>query len=443
MHANNTVNKMRTKPTGKPHALFPRPHNSVVNDPTPTDQAVYVPSVTPGFAKDVFKNKWHRALPNGVTGEDLNFLAPNNNLFRISHVMSSAGQALKQTQDCIITTRNRKTTKLICDSGGYQIASGQLQIEGDADRLAILRWAENHGDLSMTLDVPTGPCIKDSNYPRTTDCLARTLDHLTFFQKNRRSANTQFLNVLQGNTLEETDVWYDAVKRYDFEGWAFAGVLRHNMFALCRRIITMIDDNQISKKTWIHVLGTNELDTAVMLTALQRAINKHVNPKLRISYDTSSAFRNLSWNQMFTRPNLTARSMTMTAKDAPDGPQFVGSQLPWVWQSHLGARMVLGDFCVPKPPKSTRYRDTQSNHYLAHHNLGALCDGIALVNRLFDCDIVAGEYSIASGVGDAVDAIDAIIAAGNMDTLRKHRPAFTGLRHSAKYADEDRAVFDD
>ena len=145
------------------------------------------------------------------------------------------------------------------------------------------------------------------------------------------------------------------------------------------------------------MLGTNELDTAVMLTALQRAINKHVNPKLRISYDTSSAFRNLNWNQMFTRPSLTAKAMTMTTKEAPDGAQFVGSRLPWVWQSHLGAKMVLGDFCVPKPPKSSRYRDTQSNHYLAHHNLGALCDGIALVNRLFNCDIVAGEYSVASG----------------------------------------------
>ena len=435
---------MTKAPAGKSHAGFPKPPNSVVNDPTPTDQAVYVPSVTPGFAKDVFKNNWRRALPKGVTGEDLNFLNPDNELFRISHVMSSAGQALNQKQDCIITTRNRKTTKLICDSGGYQVASGQLEIKSDADRLEILRWAEKHGDLSMTLDVPTGPAIKNPNYPRFKDCLAQTLDHLAFFKKNRKkSAGTQFLNVLQGNTPEEADVWYDAVKKFDFEGWAFAGVLRHNMFALCRRIIKMMNDGQIANKTWIHVLGTNELDTAVMLTALQRAINKHVNPKLRISYDTSSAFRNLNWNQMFTRPNLSAKSMTMTTKNAPDGPQFVGSKLPWVWQSHLGAKMVLGDFCVEKPPKSSRYRDTQSNHYLAHHNLGALCDGIALVNRLFDCDIVAGDYSIASGVGAAIDGIDTVIAAGDMATLNKHRDAFTAVRHSPKYADADRAVLND
>src|SRR4051812_6283195 len=120
---------MTTKPTAKPHAAFPKPPNSVVDDPTPADQAVYVPSVSPGFAKDVLKNDWRRALPNGVTGDDLNFLAPGNKLFGISHVMSSAGQALNQKQECIITTRNRKTTKLICDSGGYQIASGHLKIK--------------------------------------------------------------------------------------------------------------------------------------------------------------------------------------------------------------------------------------------------------------------------------------------------------------------------
>ena len=55
------------------------------------------------------------------------------------------------------------------------------------------------------------------------------------------------MNVLQGNTVQETDVWYDEVKWYDFEGWAFAGKFRHNMWALCRRIIIMMDDGQIEK----------------------------------------------------------------------------------------------------------------------------------------------------------------------------------------------------
>ena len=433
---------MTNKLSSVAHPAFPRAPSAAIDDPTPADQAVYVPSVTPGFAKHVFKNQWTRDLPNGVKGSDLNPLAPNS-LFQISHAMSSAGQAANQKQDCIITTRDRKRTRLICDSGGYQIATKQLEIRTDADRLKILRWIETHGDFGMTLDVPTGPVLTDPDYSykTTQDCLRATLDHLEFFRKHRKPGRVKLLNVLQGNTLIETDAWYDAVKGFEFEGWAFAGKFRHNMYALCRRIIMMIDQGQIHDKTWIHVLGTSELDVAVMLTALQRAINEHVNPNLRISFDTSSAFRHLSFNLMYTTQTISSRRMTMQTSRPPDGAQFIKSDLPWVWSSPLGDRMVLGDFCVPKPKKSTRYRDSQSYHYLAHHNLATLCSGIALANRLFDCDIISRKYTFASSVGRAAEAIGTVIKAGDMSTLEKFRGEFAGVRHSPKYIDEERDVF--
>jgi hypothetical protein len=143
----------------------------------------------------------------------------------------------------------------------------------------------------MTLDVPTGPCLSPGYaFRNTKDCLAVTLDHLSFFQKHRTPGKVRFLNVLQGNTTKEADYWYDAVKGFEFEGWAFAGVLRHNFTCLLKRILIMAHENQLQDKSWIHVLGTNELETAVLLTALQRSINRHINPNLRISYDTSSPF---------------------------------------------------------------------------------------------------------------------------------------------------------
>ena len=92
---------------------YPAPTNDIADDPTPKDQAIYVPSVSPNYAIDIYEQKWTRALPKGVTGDDLNFLDPANKLFRISHAMSSAGQALKQTRDCIITKRDKKNTVII------------------------------------------------------------------------------------------------------------------------------------------------------------------------------------------------------------------------------------------------------------------------------------------------------------------------------------------
>ena len=129
----------------------PRVTNHIDNDPTPKDQAIYVPSISQNFAIDIYANKWKRALPEGIEGKDLNFLAPNNRLFRISHALSSAGQALGQTKPCIVTERDTKNTLIIGDSGGYQIASGRLHIHSDYDREKILRWLENTSDVAMTL----------------------------------------------------------------------------------------------------------------------------------------------------------------------------------------------------------------------------------------------------------------------------------------------------
>ena len=180
---------------------FPAPTNHIADDPTPLDQAVYIPSVTPGYAVAAYSQDWKRDLPDGIGPGDLDFLDPNNKLFRISHVMSSAGQALFDKRPCIIKQRDRSATMMIGDSGGYQIANG-VKIDGDRDRLRILRWLEQHADWAMTLDVPTGPLEKPGYaYSSFRHCLDTTLSHLDFFQANRVPGATKFLNVRCGQML--------------------------------------------------------------------------------------------------------------------------------------------------------------------------------------------------------------------------------------------------
>jgi hypothetical protein len=265
---------------------------------------------------------------------------------------------------------------------------------------------------------------------------------LRFYQKHRK-ADIIFLNVLQGNSPEECDEWYAAVKdEFECEGFAFAGPLRHNMYELCRRLLMMIDEGRLGKMTWIHVLGTGQLEAAVLLTAVQNAINKYVNRDLRVSYDTSSPFRNLAWNKAFTIPAFDAKGMTMPTREAPDGPEFVGSEVPWPWRSALGDRMIMGDFCVPMPGRARRYRDTQSNHYLAHHNAHALCEAIALANRIFRVERLNGNHTIAPGVGKAAAAIDRIFGTQSSAELMKSRTLFNSLRYVKAYdnSEENRDI---
>ena len=419
--------------------FYPAPTNHIDRDPTPLDQAVYLPSVSPGYAMAALEQNWQRPFPEGVGPGDLNFLDPGNPLFRISHVMSSAGQALNQKRPCIIQARDRAQTMLICDSGGYQIASGNLRINGDADRLAILRWLERHADWAMTLDVPTGPLERSGYaYSNFRACLDQTLDHLTFFAANREPGATRFLNVLQGNTTQQTDLWYDAVKDYEFEGWAFAGKLRHNFFNLCRRIIKMADDGKIQNRNWIHVLGTNELETAVGLTALQRAINRHINPRLRISYDTSTPFRMLRWRNVYQTLRFDRKSMTLPSTTIPDARLLVGSQLRFPWPSPLGDRMTLADINCRRGSNLASYRDVQGDYYVAHHNLAALCYAVATANRIFDSETLLGTHTISADMGRAVAAIDKVIKVGTLTELERHRSTFNAVRAIKEDPDEDR-----
>ena len=409
--------------------FYPAPTNHIVGDPTPLDQAVYIPSVTPGYAIAAHEQNWSAPLPAGIGAGDLNFLDPANPLFRISHVMSSAGQALLQKQPCIIQTRDRSATMMIGDSGGYQIASGRLKINGDPDRLRILHWLEQHADWAMTLDVPTGPLDSPGyKYGTFKACLDETLYNLGFFQKHRTPGATKFLNVLQGNTTQQTDAWFDAVKGYQFEGWAFAGKLRHNFYNLCRRIIIMANENLIQDRDWIHVLGTNELETAVGLTALQRAINRHINPRLRISFDTSAPFRMSRWRSVYSVPRFDLDKMTLKSVKCPDARQLRGSPVRFPWPSPLGDRLTLGDLCVRPGANLNSYLTQQSHFYINHHNLASLCYAVALANRVFDSESLLGEHTISDDMGRAVAAIDHVIKTGSLQALERKRSVFKAIR---------------
>ena len=91
--------------------------------------------------------------------------------------------------------------------------------------------------------------------------------------------------------------------------------------------------------------------------------------------------------------------------------------------------MTLGDFCVVRPVTARTNQDTQSSHYQAHHNLAALCFGIALANRVFDSESVNHQHTIGRPVGAAVEAINEALKAGTMSAVYRYQRTFLHLRH--------------
>lgn len=417
----------------------------VPDDPTPRDEAIYTVAVTASHARAVYNgihnDAWKRPLPDGVDAADLNFYDPDNKLFRTTTVLLSAGQALGRQDGCIVTERDRRRTRLICDSGGYQIATKQLHINGDGDRRRILRWQEALADYAITLDAPPGPIVRDKPgymFKTTADCLRATCEHLDFMKANRRSSHVQFLNVLQGNTPDEADVWYDTVKDYPTEGWAFAGMLRHNMFEVTRRMIVMLGEKMLGDRPRsVHFLGTAELDAAVMFTGLQRILNKMGVP-VRISFDTSGPFQAVAKHSIYTLPHLTETKMTMGELRSPDGRAYINSKARWTWPSPIGDRMKMRDLCVKRPhgKKGPRtFYDGLSYALLANHNLSAFCFGIAQANRVFTTESINHIHSMGIHEGAALQAMRKALEAQSMDVLKRQKPTFDKLRHV--YSDDE------
>lgn len=387
------------------------------------NQAMYVASVTPNHSRFVHLNNPGRNLPAGLAMSDLNFLNPESNLFHVTHVMSSAGQAMRQPNPCFISERDRQQTTVIGDSGGFQIISGGLKWEGDKTREAILRWLERNVDWAMTLDVPTRAAQNEnSGYENFGECLAATLKNLDYFQRHRNpDSGTKFLNVLQGENIQEADKWFEAVKGYEFEGWAFAGLHRFTLRNLCKRVIQMADQNLIQDRDWIHILGTNRITQVLGFTSLQRAINKHLNPRLRISYDTSAPFVLIGrYRNVYSLPALNHQQAVLQSSIAPDGFEYVGSDTPFPWPSPIGNRLVCGDLCVKSATFERTFWDSLSLAMMVNHNYSSLLTALAQAHRVLDMEPPFARRYIPSLLREQVDIVDYVIQKGSMAVLSKN-----------------------
>lgn len=278
-----------------------------------SDHAVYLPAISAGYAK--IGHSSHLKGRFGFTESDLNFLDPRSDLFHYPYALYSAGQAAKTdgaaSQTNIVSDRDRTSTTVIGDSGGFQIQEGTIKFAGDATCERMLRWMENHSDYSMSLDFPTGG-ISPGNVAQHTvrlntdgqiaarnranglsldynACLTQSLLNLDYFVTNRVPGKTRILNVIQGRTDRESKVWYDAVKGYPFEGWAFAGAHQSSFSMTVARLLDMYDDGLLQTANWLHFLGISTLEPAYLFTTILRCL-RQINPDIGVSFDTSSPF---------------------------------------------------------------------------------------------------------------------------------------------------------
>jgi hypothetical protein len=290
--------------------------------------AVFLPAISGFYATFVGKQRAGpyvdpARFPQGLVDmEQMNWLNSSKALFPYKWSLYSGGHAnLDLTKDDAseYMVRDREPgTFMLGDSGGFQIAKGLWEGDWKANsgcakaqkkRESVLAWLDSISDYGMILDIPTW-VIHDKK--ASAACQITTLQEAVdatkfnnnYFMKNRRGKNNggaKFLNVLQGDNHASAEAWYQEMKDFcdpvkypdtHFDGWSMGGQNMCDVHLVLRRLVALRYDNLLQEGVhdWMHFLGTSKLEWAVLLTVIQRAVRKYVNPAFTISFDCASPF---------------------------------------------------------------------------------------------------------------------------------------------------------
>ncbi len=398
------------------------------------DHAIYLPAISASYAILALNGAFSRPLP--ITAQQLNFLkppktfliqdgiripGPQEPMFHYPYALYSAGQAAKTDQDAqrksIVSERDRSRTLILGDSGGFQIQTNNIRFEGEKTTERMLRWMERNADYSMILDFPTAGissgtikphrdrllaaghdleamCLANGLELDFNVCLLQTKLNNDYFVANQQH-QTKFLNVLQGRNESESRTWYEAVRHYPFENWAFAGSNQSHLSTVLRRLLDLRRDWLLEKIKWLHILGVSSLPLASLFTTVQECVRKYGHPDFQISFDSASPFRQAARYHAVTAytidkygwrihsRNIVKRGISgdtaflneFTARPMPIAGTPVEKKkarlhrLRFPVATQIGARIKVDDILARQTGTSSA--DSDSVHVLMNHNVEA------------------------------------------------------------------------
>ena len=377
------------------------------------DYAVFLPAISGFYATFVGKQRDTAnppyvdpaRMPAGITDmEMMNWLNDQKGLFPYKWSLYSGGHAnldlTKQDWSEDMVRSRDPNTLILGDSGGFQIAKGLWEGDWKAGsgcpkaqkkRDAVLKWLDGVANYGMILDIPTW-VIHDKKASAacgiTTyeEAVAATKFNNDYFMKHRKgvkNGGAKFLNVLQGSNHGEADKWYELMKDYcdptkypdtHFNGWSMGGQNMCDVHLVLKRLVALRHDNLLQEgiHDWMHFLGTSKLEWAVLLTDIQRAVRKYVNPAFTISFDCASPFLATANGQVYHHIDLPHNDkwcyrMSPIVDDKkysldtrPYGQAVVADGLIEHFdESPISKLMTMKDICIYKP--GTRKTDAELN----------------------------------------------------------------------------------
>jgi len=322
-------------------------------------------------------------------------------------------------------------------------------------REAVVKWLDGVSDYGMTLDIPTW-VIHDKN--ASDKCGITTLeeavaatkynnDYYMRHRKGTKNGGMKVLNVLQGANHADADRWYDTMKHYcnpnlypdtHFDGWSMGGQNMCDVHLVLRRLVALRHDGLLQEGVhdWMHFLGTSKLEWAVLLTDIQRAVRKYVNPNFTISFDCASPFLATANGQVYHHIDLPHNDkwcyrMSPIADDKkystdtrPYGQAVVADKLVDHFdESPISLQLQMKDVCYYQPGMLNKIGkegktswDSFSYALLMGHNVWMHLEAVQRANREYD----SGSWPAMmwNQNGDHArfkDIVDAIFATADRD----------------------------
>lgn len=420
------------------------------------DFAIYLPAIQHQNACRLASSGQDiRNLPTfpNMTWGDLDWLAPDNKHWHYKWALASAGHFTYGNQSNVIVHRHPDTV-IVGDSGGFQIATGAMKETKDWSGLPaaeiirrwtqsdichqVVSWLDANCTCSMTIDIPLWIRSEDrTSSPfhclTETELIAVTVENLKLIDTIRdRKTGTKFLNVLQAasakgdvaDSLRSEEAWFDAVKAFEFEGWAIGGdVGRRGGFGrFLRRMLILKNDGLLSPpRNWCHVLGIGTPMWSVFLTAIQRAVRCHAaNPDFVISHDSATPYSIAGKTQEYAIPAVLGENLQdWTIKQGKLESSYAVANaprpLPFPAISPIAGSLDLQDLVIKKDKFEQKRTDTLSDALLVNHNVYVYVTSMIRAN-----EAAFTRKDAPRPLLDAVEMIDELFATSRWEALLEH-----------------------
>lgn len=269
---------------------------------------------------------------------------------------------------------------LISDSGGFQMASFVTRQKSiDVNPLQILRWMENNRcDIAMNLDIPPWTNFNAS--------LKQSVENFKLFEINRKNYDMRLYNVLHGRNFSEIKQWYDAIKDFSFDGWAYGVKPSNNVYLQTIAYLFLHEKGVINLNTSFHMFGVSSIQNMLALSMTA----KHFDSSITFdssTYATGTRFRD------FYLPRDVRHAIRFGRKHT---------------------KQMNGIPCDCPVCRTIRIKDLYSQDdttcsLLSLHNLYQFIEVNQMINSMVNDDDALHQYAISQSEGKTFDIINAML----------------------------------